>query len=191
MTAPAVSKLDHSQILPASFDDATGELRVKANVVSNIANPQEVIISADDDSIKISGRGGVVDTFTATHIGADVGLDVNIINDTPLSVSGEFTPSGLRTAGRNTTRLIIDSVAAIPLIPLVDRNSLTVTNLDPVETIYVGFDTSVTADSVVGTTSGFRLQPGESFSIDITDEVEIYGICETGKSAKVIITELA
>jgi|DEB19_MinimDraft_2_1074335.scaffolds.fasta_scaffold61629_3 hypothetical protein len=55
MPAPAPSQLDSEQILPHAFDDATGKLRVDAEITANISGSQEVTIAAIDDNIAIRG----------------------------------------------------------------------------------------------------------------------------------------
>lgn len=104
--------------------------------------------------------------------------------------SGNFIPSGLKTAIKTSTFYVTDVAAPIPGVALLGRNSLTITNLDMSETLYVGPST-VTADRVVGTTSGHEVGPGEGFNIDITDAVILYGIAETGKTILVKATEVA
>jgi len=58
------------------------------------------------------------------------------------------------------------------------------------EILYVG-PSNVTADNVVGTTSGHEIFPGETFAIDIQDDIILYGRAETGKTIRVKITEVA
>jgi hypothetical protein len=124
------------------------------------------------------------------YTGDKVALDVNVMGGTS-TVTGTLSISGLNIAGRNTTMNVPDTATAIPATPLTDRNAITVTNLSGVDTLYVGFDSSVTADSVIGTTSGFPVGPQQGFNLDITENVILYAIAPTGKTIKIIITELA
>ena len=88
MSAPPPSQLDASQVLTHSYDDATGAIRVNADVVANISGAQEVIISAVDDSIKI---GNGLGNFVGITSGA---LDVNLKTSTiTLPVSGAVSVS--------------------------------------------------------------------------------------------------
>lgn len=106
------------------------------------------------------------------------------------SVSGDVTPAGLRIAGRNTTMMVSTTAIALPAIPLANRNAMSIVNLSMTETLYIGFDTSVTADSVVGVTSGWEIGPNEGFNIDITETIPLYGIVASG-SIMIKIMELS
>ena len=77
MPAPPKTKLDGMQVLQHSFEEPTGEIRVKASIGGG--TPTEVIIDHTNDSIRL---GDGTDLFTSTTIGSKIGLDVNIINDT-------------------------------------------------------------------------------------------------------------
>jgi hypothetical protein len=86
---------------------------------------------------------------------------------------------------------VSNSAVLLPTTALLNRNSLSIRNLSNTNTLYVGFTSGVTADSVNGTTSGWDVGPQESFNLDITDDIVIYGICETGKPVKIKVMELA
>lgn len=107
------------------------------------------------------------------------------------SASGVIQPIGLQTAGRNYTMNVSTSAVALPSLgPLTDRNALAIHNLDDTNTLYVGFDNTVTADSTPGSqTSGWPVYPGATLQFDLTDDVVIYGIAST--TIKIIIMELA
>lgn len=82
MPAPAPSGLDGNQVLQHAFIDATGELRVAATISPS---GSEVIIDHTNDSIRL-GDGS--NFLTSTTVGAEVGLDVNIINTSlPVSIT--------------------------------------------------------------------------------------------------------
>lgn len=49
----------------------------------------------------------------------------------------DATPSGLQNDFRTTTMMIGDTAIPIPAVALTDRNSLSIVNLDPVETLYI------------------------------------------------------
>lgn len=100
----------------------------------------------------------------------------------------DATPSGLQNDFRTTTMLIGDVAASIPATPLSDRNSLSIANLDLAETLYIG-DSNVTADRVVGITSGWEVGPGETLNFDVKDTIIIYGRAESGKSIMVKVLE--
>lgn len=75
------SSLDGNQVLQHAFDEATQTLRTNATL--SIGSGIAVIIDHTNDSIRL---GDGTDFITSTTVGADVGLDVNIINSTPISV---------------------------------------------------------------------------------------------------------
>lgn len=104
-------------------------------------------------------------------------------------ISGTFTPSGLNVELKVTTLVVGDTAVALPATALDNRNSISIQNKSS-NTIYIG-NSDVTADTVVGTTSGFELLPNGFINFDITDNVVLYGRCETGQSATVKVLELA
>lgn len=106
------------------------------------------------------------------------------------SVTGDITPAGLRIAGRNTTMMVGTTAVALPVVPLALRNAMSIVNLSGTETLYIGFNASITADSVVGVTSGWEIGPNEGFNIDITETIPLYGIVATG-SIMIKIMELS
>lgn len=106
------------------------------------------------------------------------------------SISGAVQISGLSVAGKNTTLEVSTTAIPLPAIPLVDRNALSVRNLDSSNTLYIGFSTAVTADSVVGVTSGWQVGPNETYNVDIQDDIVIYGIVISG-TIKIQVQEFA
>lgn len=139
--------------------------------------------------INSSPRDAQVVTGTTFNAEKKVGMDVNVLNQ--LDVTGEFTVSGLKVSFRNTTMDVTSTAVALPATPLTNRNTITIQNKSLTDTLYIGPDNLVTADSVLGTTSGMEIGPGESWSIDITDQVVLYGIVETGKTIRIKVTEAA
>lgn len=107
------------------------------------------------------------------------------------TATGTFTLSGLQTGGRVTTMMVGDTAVPLPAIPLADRNAISVRNLSSTDKLYIGYSTAVTADRVIGVTSGDEVDPDAGFNVDVTDEVVIYGICEAGKSVMIKVHELA
>lgn len=95
------------------------------------------------------------------------------------NVTGSIQPEGLNIAGRITTMEVMVMATPLPAVPLANRNAMSITNLSN-EVLYIGFDASVTADSVVGTTSGWEIGPNEGFNIDVQGSIPIYGIAATG-----------
>jgi hypothetical protein len=103
---------------------------------------------------------------------------------------GVFQLSGLSKAMRVTTMSVGDVAIKLPAIPLADRNSLIIYNKSATDTIFMG-PLGVTADTVTGITSGWEIDPLTYYSLDIQDDIEVYGICEAGKSAIIKLMELA
>lgn len=167
------SQLDFEQVIPAVYDDM-GRLRVDAEVTANFSGAQEVIISAEDDSIAI---GDGTDLVTTTTVGPDVGLDVYVLN------SIETTPSGLSGSLKTQSFTVTDTADSIPPISLVGRNSLSV-RIFGTATVYIG-------DSTVTASSGYPKYQNEEVSLDITDNpsIELWGVCDTGQSCEVRILE--
>lgn len=101
----------------------------------------------------------------------------------------EATPSGLKTAFRNTTFDVSGVAVELPPIPLTGRNSMIIYNRSTTEILYVG-NSNVTADTVNGTTSGWQIEPNSYFPLDITDDIVLYGIFASG-THKIQVLELA
>jgi len=106
-----------------------------------------------------------------------------------VSATGTFSPTGLNIDQRITTMVVGDSALPLPAVPLAGRNELVIHNKGP-EVLYIG-KSNVTADTVVGTTSGFEIVSGGFQNISITENVVMYGICESGKSTTVKVWEIA
>lgn len=133
------------------------------------------------------GPGGVLD-YRKLKVNA---LDELLVAFSGSSFSGTFTPTGLKTAIFVTTMDITDAASQpIPATPLTGRNSMVIQNKDAIEVLYVGPST-VTADTVNGTTSGHEINPGETFAIDITADIILYARAPAGKTIKVKVTEVA
>lgn len=105
------------------------------------------------------------------------------------SATGTFTPSGLQTNIRTTTLDVSTTAQLLPTIALENRNSLIVYNSSQTDKLYLG-GSDVTADMVLGTTSGYELAPQSFFNIDITDDIVLYGIVSNG-TVRVKVTEVA
>lgn len=91
---------------------------------------------------------------------------------------GTVAPSGLSTAGKVTTFEVNTSATLFPV--LSGRTAISVLNTSGSETLYLGFENTVTADTVVGTTSGWEIGPNEIYHTDITEDIDIYGIVASG-----------
>jgi hypothetical protein len=192
------SHLDPGQIVKRAFDGSNDRLRVdigssisvessdRIRVDANITAPEgtSVLIDATTDSIKIGNSA--VGPFL--NVNSDGSINTNTTIE---DVTGTFTPSGLKTAGKITTVQITDTATALPSTPLTARNAIAISNLSTSQTLYIGFSNSVTADRSIGTNAGWEIGPLEGFNLDITDSVVIYGITASGMSALIKILELS
>lgn len=130
-------------------------------------------------------RGGDKLDYRKLHVDDDGSLYVVGV------VTGTFSATGLTIGGRITTIDITDTVTTLPPTSLTDRNSLSVHNTSTSDSVYVGYHSGITADNVLGTTSGWLIGPDENFNIDITEHILLYAICATGKTCRVKINEVA
>lgn len=180
MPAPAPSKLDANQVLPAAFDDSTGKLRVDAQVTSNIAGPVEIIIDQASDSIRL---GDGTDLVTATAVGSQVGLDVNVVGGV---VSGTFSPTGLSTGLKFTKVTVTSTPTKVTPAPLVNRNGITIRVWGDF-TVYFG------ADNTVSSATGYPKMTKEEIALDIKENsnVELWVVCASGQTSEIRVFEVA
>lgn len=111
----------------------------------------------------------------------------------PGSFSGSnitITQAGLSNDFRITTMDVTDVATLLPAVALASRVAISISNLDVAEILYIG-KINVTADRVIGTTSGWEVGPGESFNLDVSDTINLYGITETGVTLRVKILEIS
>lgn len=71
------SRYDANQVLQRAFIEQTGELRVNASIAP-VGGATEVIISHENDSIRLGDGISLVTTSTAS---GHTGLDVNVLNN--------------------------------------------------------------------------------------------------------------
>lgn len=129
--------------------------------------------TGDREREKFEEHEGKTKVRTLTHIEGGI---VNV------------SPSGLQNSFRTTTMNISDVAAPIPALPLTDRNSLSIANLDEQETVYIG-DLNVTADRGIGNTAGWEIGPGETLNFDVKDTIILYGRAEAGKTILIKVLE--
>jgi len=114
----------------------------------------------------------------------------NVARNVTFGGSINATPSGLQNDFLVTTMNVSDTATQIPASPLTDRNAISIQNLDTIETLYVG-KLNVTADSVVGTTSGWEVGAGETLNLSCKDTIIFYGRCQAGKTVMVKVFEVS
>jgi hypothetical protein len=115
---------------------------------------------------------------------------IRVCNDEGgLPVTGEFSLSGLNIDQRNTMLEVTTIATPLPATPLGNRNSIAIRNLSKSEILYIG-KSDVEANDDLGTTAGWQVGPDETYNVDITEQIILYGIVETG-TIKVQVRELA
>lgn len=114
----------------------------------------------------------------------------NVARNVTFSGGISAVPSGLRNDFKITTMDVTDTQTAIPVTPLTDRNAMSIFNMSTTDTLYIG-KTGVTADAVLGNTSGWEIGPQESFNSDVKDTIVFYAIAATGKTIRVKIMEIS
>lgn len=81
------------------------------------------------------------------------------------------------------TLQINDTAQLLPVASFVDCRAISIQNKSQTDTIYFSSNPLVTADTVLGVTSGWEIPPNETFNTDIKDTAVIYAITESGKTA--------
>jgi len=170
------SSLDASQVLQHAFDDTLQALRTTATATV-ITPPQlQVVITHDEDSIRL---GDGTNLTTISNVNSKYGLDVNVLN----SLNANF--SGLSTDLKSSRVTVTDIPTKVPATALTNRNSISIRILGT-NIVYFG-------DSSVTTSNGYPKFQYEEIIADVKDNssVEIWAVCDSGKSCEVAILELA
>lgn len=120
---------------------------------------------------------------TGTVVGTKVAADVNIVAGI---VSGTFEPSGLRTNLRVSVHMVTDVPSLITPTPLADRNAVSI-RVWGQNTVYFGDNPLITSSA------GYPKTTLEEFALDIKDtvNVEVWAVCEPGKTSELRIMEIA
>lgn len=129
---------------------------------------------------------------TQTHYAHNVHVDNATDDPVPVEVqspiSGTFQdlpPNDFKI----TTQLITNTVVKAPATPDPNRVGVQIDNYDPSNTVYYNRDTSLTADLVVGTTSGGQIGGNASQNFGLSGGKDVYVRTEAGKTAIVQIIE--
>lgn len=135
-----------------------------------------------------NGSGGVRNLFMhPIRLHDEDGQPYNGAN--PVPIDGSISFSGLSVGMEVTVVTVMDSATALPSTALLNRNNITLRNLDTANTVFVKDENTVTASG--GGNQGWRIEPESDLILDITDSIGLYGICSAGQSAIVEILELA
>ena len=99
-------------------------------------------------------------------------------------VSGEFTPSGLRIAGRVTEVVLSDTVwTALPPVPLTNRNALNIQN-------YSGTQIKINYDPAITGYVGVIIDDQSQRNMDVKESILVFAKAEIGTPV-VIVEELS
>ena len=99
-------------------------------------------------------------------------------------VSGTFTPSGLKVAGRITAVTLNSATwTALPLTPLTARNAMRIQNQS-------GIEIKLNYDNTEPTYLGVWIKPNGSELYDISDTIVLYGKSASG-TPTVIVEEIS
>ena len=111
--------------------------------------------------------------------------DIDGVYKVRTSASGTFVFSGLKTAFKVTVMTITDIAQKIPTTALTARNSFTVKSEDETNNVWIG------NSDVNDTTTGWALEPLDYLNFDVTNNIELWAVCSSGKTAQIRILELA
>lgn len=119
---------------------------------------------------------------TGTVVGNKVAADVNILG----GISGTFEQTGLKTAVKASKHTVTDVPSKITAIPLTDRNAISI-RVWGIETVYFGHDALITSSTA------YPKNHLEELALDIRDTVtvDIYAVCEPGKTSELRILEIS
>ena len=99
-------------------------------------------------------------------------------------VSGEFTPSGLRIAGRVTEVVLSDTAwTALPPVPLDNRNALNIQN-------YSGTQIKINYDPSIPGYIGVIVDDQSMRNMDVKNTIMVYAKAEIGNPV-IIVEELS
>ena len=99
-------------------------------------------------------------------------------------VSGEFTPSGLRIAGRVTEVVLSDtSWTALPPVPLVNRNALNIQN-------YSGTQIKINYNPSIAEYVGVIVDDQSMRNMDVKESILVFAKAEVGNPV-IIVEELS
>lgn len=83
----------------------------------------------------------------------------------------------------NEAVTVTDTATALPTTNLSNRKAITVFNNSNLNRVYLG-------GSGVTTANGYPLLPYQGLPLDLSDGAQLYGICDTGKTADCRVLEV-
>lgn len=175
------SQLSQEQILQRTFDETTDKLRTDASFSGSFEGDLDVEIdAADGDNISLANPDGSKRVGVTTDPDNNKnGLDVNVINQL------RSEPTGLNTAIKTSAIFVTDVPVKVPSVALVDRNTMSIR--------VMGADTVYFGGYLVTVNNGYPKFQFEEIIADIKDStaVDIWAVCETGKTSELRIMEIA
>lgn len=119
----------------------------------------------------------------------DSNLDIAVRTCTEITGGSlEATPAGYSKILLVTTVSVGDTAQLLPAT--VNREAFSFFNNSQVDTVYYGPTIAVTADSVVGTTSGWPVGPEETANEPIKSINAVYVIAPAGKTVIITFKEM-
>jgi len=105
------------------------------------------------------------------------------------NISASVTPAGMNDF--EVTTLDVGSAVAVklPTNALSGRKQISILNNSETDTLYIHSRNTLTADSVVGTTSGWPVFPQSILNEEIEGTIDIWGLAPSGATIRVTIKE--
>lgn len=178
-TNPGLGNLDQTQIMQRVFNENTDRLRTDAEVTGSFTGDINCEIDAvDGDNIAIANADGSLKA-TLSIVDGKNAIDVNVANQI------QSEPTGLSKAIRTTVLIIDQTPQRVPTASLLDRNTMSIRVMGT-NTVYFG-------GSTVNVSVGYPKFQFEEIIADIKDNpsVDIWAVCETGKTCEIRILEIA
>lgn len=137
-------------------------------------------LDAAQDSVASWTHDGTGTAITSTVVGADTGLDVNVLNEVTVNDAALANTS---IANASNTLSVADTAQDVVASPLADRKYLFIRN-EANKEIYVGA-------SGVTAANGFPLAPKQIIELRIGAAVDIEFVGRTGETPEIRTLELS
>ena len=122
---------------------------------------------------------GLIDDFRAWFHGTDG--NPRLLTQT----EGNFLSSGFKTVFKTTTMEVGATAVKLPATADVDRQFMSIRNLDSSVTLYIGDSNTVEANDDIGVLAGWDIGPNETENIGIAAGKELWGIATSTIKIKV------
>lgn len=138
-------------------------------------------LTAASDSVASWTMDGTGTAITSTVVGADTGLDVNIINSTVTVNDAALANTAIAAAANSLA--VADTAEDVVASPLANRKYLWIYNNDNTR-VFVG-------QSGVSAASGFPVSPGSYLELRAGAAVDIEFVGQAGKTPEIRTLELS